>query len=244
MTDGILFIHAFPLDARMWEPQIGALADAVPVVTPHLPGFGGTQGEDVMSMNQAATRCLESLDAAGVDRAVVCGLSMGGYVSLALWRMAPERSLGMVLANTRAGADTPEGAAGRRALADRLRAEGSDFLVENPPPLLSDGASPELRAQVRDMIAGQPAGSIAAAALGMAERPDSTSDLPTIDVPTLIITSTRDALIPPEASMPMADLVPNAELSIIEDAGHLSNLEAPEAFDELLALHLERCLGA
>jgi pimeloyl-ACP methyl ester carboxylesterase len=94
------------------------------------------------------------------------------------------------------------------------------------------------------MIAGQPAASIAAAALGMAERPDSTSDLPTIDVPTLIITSTRDALIPPEATMPMADLVPNAELSIIEDAGHLSNLEAPEAFDELLAVHLERCLGA
>lgn len=244
MTDGFLFVHAFPLDARMWEPQIGALADAVPVVTPHLPGFGGTAGGDVMSMDDAAVRCLESLDAAGVDRAVVCGLSMGGYVSLALWRMARERFLGLVLANTRAGVDTPEGAAGRRALAERLRAEGSDFLVENPPQLLSDGASPELRARVRDMIAGQPAGSIAAAALGMAERPDSTSDLPTIDVPTLIITSTRDTLIPPEATMPMAELVPNAELSIIEDAGHLSNLEAPEAFDELLAVHLERCLGA
>ena len=78
----------------------------------------------------------------------------------------------------------------------------------------------------------------------MAERPDSTSDLPTIDVPTLIITSTRDTLIPPEATMPMAELVPNAELSIIEDAGHLSNLEAPETFDELLAVHLERCLDA
>jgi 3-oxoadipate enol-lactonase len=244
MTDGILLVHAFPLDARMWEPQIGALADAMPVVTPHLPGFGGTAGGDVMSMDDAAVRCLESLDAAGVDRVVVCGLSMGGYVALALWRMARERFLGLVLANTRAGADTPEGAAGRRALAERLRAEGSDFLVENPPPLLSDGASPELRARVLDMIAGQPAGSIAAAALGMAERPDSTSDLATIDVPTLIITSTRDTLIPPEASMPMADLVPNAELSIIEDAGHLSNLEAPEAFDELLAVHLERCLGA
>jgi len=244
MTDGVLLVHAFPLDARMWEPQLGALADAVPVVTPHLPGFGGTAGGDVMSMDDAAVRCLDSLDAAGVDRAVVCGLSMGGYVSLALWRMARERFLGLILANTRSGADTPEGAAGRRALAERLHAEGSDFLVENPPPLLSDGASPEVRARVRDMIAGQPAGAIAAAALGMAERPDSTSDLPTIDVPTLIITSTRDTLIPPEATMPMAELVPNAELSIIEDAGHLSNLEAPEAFDELLAVHLERCLGA
>ena len=244
MTDGVLFIHAFPLDARMWEPQIGALSDALPVVTPHLPGFGGTAGGDVMSMDDAAVRCLESLDAAGVDRALVCGLSMGGYVALALWRMARERFLGLILANTRAGADTAEGKAGRRALAARLQAEGSDFLLENPPPLLSDDASPELRSRVRDMIAGQPAGAIAAAALGMAERPDSSSDLPTIDVPTLIITSTRDTLIPPEATMPMADLVPNAECSIIEDAGHLSNLEAPEAFDELLAVHLERCLGA
>lgn len=244
MTEGVLFVHAFPLDSRMWEPQIGALADAMPVVAPHLPGFGGTAGGDVMSMDDAALRCLEALDAAGVDRAVVCGLSMGGYVSLALWRIARERFLGLILANTRAGADSPEGAVGRRALAQRLRAEGSGFLVEHPPPLLSDGASPELRARVGDMIAGQSAGAIAAAALGMAERPDSTSDLPTIDVPTLIVTSTRDTLIPPEATMPMADLVPNAELSVIEDAGHLSNLEAPEAFDELLAVHLERCLGA
>jgi pimeloyl-ACP methyl ester carboxylesterase len=244
MTDGVLFVHAFPIDARMWEPQVGALADAIPVVAPHLPGFGGTPGGDVMSMDDAASRCLESLDAAGVDRAVVCGLSMGGYVALALWRTARERFSGLVLANTRAGADTPEGAAGRRTLAERLRAEGSGFLVEDPPPLLSNRASPELRTRVRDMIAGQSAGAIAAAALGMADRPDSTSDLPTIDVPTLIITSTRDSLIPPEATMPMADLVPGAELSIIEDAGHLSNLEAPEAFDELLAVHLERCLGA
>ena len=242
MTDGVLLIHAFPLDARMWDPQLAALGDGVPVVAPHLPGFGGTPGSgDVMSMASAAERCLEALDAAGVDRAVVCGLSMGGYVAFELWRRARERFAGLILANTKAGADTEEGAAGRRALAERLLAEGNGFLVESPPPLLSEHANDELRRRVRELIAGQPATSIAAAALGMAERPDSTPDLATIDVPTLVVTADGDSLIPPAATSPMADQIPGAELAVIDGAGHLSNLEAAGAFDELLAHHLDRC---
>jgi 3-oxoadipate enol-lactonase len=244
MTDGLLLVHAFPLDARMWEPQLGALADAVPICAPHLPGFGGSPGEgDVMTMRAAAGRCLEALDAAGIDRAVVCGLSMGGYVALELWRQAGDRFLGLVLANTRAGADSEEGAAGRRALAERLRSEGNGFLVESPPPLLSSGAPPELWDRVRELIAGQPAASIAAAAVGMAERPDSTPDLGGIRVPTLVVTSDGDTLIPPEITSPMSEQIPGAELQVIADAGHLSNLEAPEVFSGLVATHLERCLG-
>jgi 3-oxoadipate enol-lactonase len=244
MTDGLLLIHAFPLDARMWEPQLAAFGGGVPVVAPHLPGFGGTAAAgDVMSMSSAAERCREALDAAGMERAVVCGLSMGGYVAFELWRQARSRFAGLILANTRAGADAEEGAAGRRALADRLRSEGSGFLVDSPPPLLSESASDDLRRRVRELIAGQPATSIAAAALGMAERPDSTPDLGTIDVPTLIVTSDGDTLIPAAATSPMADQIAGAELAVIAGAGHLSNLEAPGAFDEVLALHLDRCLG-
>ncbi len=243
MTDGVLLIHAFPLDARMWDPQVAAFGGGVPVVAPHLPGFGGTTAAgDVMSMSSAAERCLQALDAAGVDRAVVCGLSMGGYVALELWRQARERFAGLILANTRSGADTDEGAAGRRALAERLLAEGNGFLVESPPPLLSEHASDELWGRVRELIAGQPAASIAAASLGMAERPDSTPDLAGIDVPTLVVTSDGDSLIPAAMTSPMADQIPGAELAVIEGAGHLSNLEAPEAFDELLARHLDRCI--
>ena len=184
MTDGLLLIHAFPLDARMWEDQLAAFSDAMPVAAPHLPGFGGTPGGgDVMTMRAAAERCVAELDRAGVDRAVVCGLSMGGYVALELWREIPERIIGLALANTRSGADSPEGAAGRKALAERLRAEGNAFLVSAPPPLLSAGADDALWDRVRDLIADQPAESIAAAALGMAERPDSTPDLAGIGVP-------------------------------------------------------------
>ena len=245
MTDGLLLIHAFPLDARMWEPQLAALADAVPVVAPHLPGFGGTPpAGDVMTMAAGADRCLSALDEAGIDRAVVCGLSMGGYVALELWRQAKERFRGLVLANTKAGADTPEGADGRRALAARLVSEGNAFLAEAPPPLLSDGAPEAMRRRVRGWISDQPAASIAAAALGMAERPDSTADLASIAVPTLVVTSDGDALIPPDVTSPMAQQIPGATLATIERAGHLSNVEAAEAFDELLAAHLEACLGS
>jgi 3-oxoadipate enol-lactonase len=241
MTDGLLLVHAFPLDARMWEPQLTTFADALPVVAPHLPGFGGspTAGQ-AMTMDAAARRCLEALDEAGVDRAVVCGLSMGGYVTFALRNLAPERVIGLVLANTKAEADTPEAATGRRTLAGRLRAEGTGFLVDSPPPLLSEDPEPALFDRVRSMIADQPADAIAAAALGMAERPDRTVELASIEVPTLVITS-DDRLIPAAVTAPMAQAIPGAELLTIAGAGHLSNLEAAGSFDEGLAGHLARC---
>jgi 3-oxoadipate enol-lactonase len=242
MTDGLLLVHAFPLDARMWEPQLTTFADALPVVAPHLPGFGGSPAAgEAMTMDAAARRCLEALDEAGVDRAVVCGLSMGGYVTFALRNLAPERVIGLVLANTKAEADTSEGAAGRRTLAERLRSEGTGFLVDSPPPLLREDPEPALFEHVRSMIADQPAEAIAAAALGMAERPDRTGELASIEVPTLVITSDGDRLIPAAVTAPMAEAIPGAELLTIPGAGHLSNLEAAGSFDEGLAGHLARC---
>jgi len=99
MTDGLLLVHAFPLDGRMWEPQLAAFSAGIPALAPHLPGFGGSPpAGDVMTMRAGADRCVEALDAAGVDRAVVCGLSMGGYVAFELWRRARHRLAGLVLA--------------------------------------------------------------------------------------------------------------------------------------------------
>jgi 3-oxoadipate enol-lactonase len=175
-----------------------------------------------------------------LDRVVVCGLSMGGYVAFDLWRRAPERFAGLILANTRAGADTPEGAEARRTLAGRLMAEGN-VLVESPPPLLSEDPPEGLWDVVKGWIRDQPVEAIAAAAIGMAERPDSTPDLATIDVPTLVITSDGDLLIPPDVSAPMADQIPGAQLAVLPGVGHLSNLEDPTGFSRSLATHLERC---
>jgi pimeloyl-ACP methyl ester carboxylesterase len=234
VTTGLLLIHGWPIDARMWEPQLTTFGARLPVVAPHMPGFGGTPGPEVLTMAAAADACLAALDEAGVDTAVVCGLSMGGYIAFELWRTARSRIDALVLANTRAEADDEQGVARRRAVAERLTQEGSGFLVDQPPPLLSDGASEDLRAFVRGMIADQPASAIAAGALGMAERPASVADLPGIEVPTLVITGSEDTLIPPEITAPIAEAVPGAELVRIEGAGHLSNLEQPSAFDTAL----------
>ena len=193
-----------------------------------------------MAMGSAADRCLQAADERGLERMVVCGLSMGGYVAFELWRMARQRIAGLVLANTRSGADTREAAEGRRALADRLDAEGNGFMADSPPPLLSDGATPELMERVRATIADQPGPSIAAAARGMAERKDSTPDLSAIDVPVLVITSDADTLIPPDVSAAMVPHIPYPQLVTIGGAGHLSNLEAPAAFDDALAGFLDR----
>ena len=235
MPAGLLLIHAFPLDASMWQPQIEGLGIDMPIVAPNLPGFGGTPTlGPVTTVEAMADACAEAARAAGLDRVVVCGLSMGGYAALALWRRHRQLIVGMVLANTRAGADD-EAVRGRRAaLATRLRVEGSGFLVDAPPPLLSADAPAELLDRVKRIIAAQPAEGIAAASLGMAERPDASDLLPRLDIPTLVITASADTLIPPAATQATAEAIPGSEFRMIEGAGHLSNLEAPEAFNALL----------
>jgi len=238
MSDGVLLVHAFPVDARMWEAQ---RAIGPTVVAPDLPGFGAApMGGEVLTMADAAEHCLAAVDAAGLDRVVVCGLSMGGDVTFELWRRAPERIAGLLLANTRAGADTPEAADGRRALAERLRTEGN-VLADAPPPLLAADAPETLQERVRGWVADQAPAAIAAAALGMAERPDSTPDLPGITVPTLVLTSEGDRLIAAEHTTPMADAIPGARLEVLPGVGHLTSVEAPERFSELLRGHAAAC---
>jgi len=239
---GLLMIHGFPLDATQWEPQVASLRDRVDTVAVHLPGFGGTgPAGEVMAMTSAAARCVEALEEARMERAVVCGLSMGGYVALELWRAHRERVAGFVFANTRATPDDEAGKERRRALAERLRREGSDFLVKDPGPLLSSQADEDQWERVRTIVAAQPAEAIAAAALGMAERPDSTPDLAGIDVPTMVITSSGDTLIPPDQTRPMAEAISGATFEPIDGAGHLSNLESPGEFTLLLERHLTLC---
>jgi len=239
MTDGLLLLHAFPVDASMWQPQVEALGQQLTIVAPNYPGFGGEPpAGDVLTMDEAAEHAAAKVSAAGLARVVVCGLSMGGYVAFSFWRKFRERVAGVVFANTRAGADDDAARERRRALAERLRAEGNGFLADAPPPLLSSDADASLWEQVKETIRSQPAEAIAAASLGMAERSDSTGDLAGIDVPTLVITSSADALIPPEATTPMAEQIPNARLEIIQGIGHLSNLEAAGEFTRLLRDHL------
>jgi pimeloyl-ACP methyl ester carboxylesterase len=242
MTDTLVLIHGFPLDGSMWDFQDGALSGTIQVLAPSLPGFGGTAGAgSTLTMDAAARAAFAAMDAAGAERAVVGGISMGGYVAFEMWRQAPQRFQGLILANTRSGADDDAGRQRRLDLAARLEAEGNGFLVENPGPLLSDGAGDDLWSDVRAIVGAQPPASIAAAARGMAERPDSTGDLSGISVPTMVITSTGDTLIPADVTSPMADLITDATLETIDGAGHLSNMEAPGEFTMLVERHLTIC---
>jgi pimeloyl-ACP methyl ester carboxylesterase len=221
----------------MWEQQ----RHGATTIAPDLPGFGmAASAGPTMTMALAADHCLAAADAAGLERFVVCGLSMGGYVTFELWRRARDRIAGLVLANTRAGADSPEAAAGRRDLAERLRSEGN-VLAASPPPLLAEHAPQELQQRVKGWVADQSAESIAAAALGMADRPDSTGDLAGIDVPTLVITADGDRLIPADATSPMAEQIPGARLEVLQGVGHLTNVEAPDRFTALLRDHVAAC---
>lgn len=231
----VLLIHAFPLDASMWEPQVPSLGRASEVLAPHLPGFGGTApvGE-VLTMDDAADHCASELDRAGVDRAVVCGLSMGGYVAFSLWRRHRDRISGLLLANTRAEPDDDAGRERRRAVAEKARAEGSEAIAASPPPLLAADADRSMWNRVADIIRRQSGEAIAAASLGMAERPDSRPVLPGIDVPTTVVTGEGDQLIPADVTATMAEVIPGAGLVRLEGAGHLSNLEHTEGFNRAL----------
>jgi len=231
----LLLIHAFPIDAGMWDQQVADLAGETQVLAPNLPGFGGSAGiGDVMAMDAAADFLVGELDRAGAGPAVVCGLSMGGYVAFSLWRRHPERVAGLLLANTKAEPDDEAGREKRRAVAEKARSEGSEAIADAPPPLLSESADPALWDRVKQMIRAQSGEAIAAAALGMGERPDSRPILGEIQVPTAVVVSSGDTLIPADVTAPMADAIPDATLVTLEGAGHLSNLEDPDGFNRAL----------
>ena len=237
----LLLVHAFPVDASMWDDQVAALGSEAEVLAPSLPGFGVTPpAGEVLTMDGAADFLAGELDRAGVERAVVCGLSMGGYVAFSMWRRHRPRIAGLVLADTRAEPDDDAGRERRRAVAETARTQGSEAIADDPPPLLSDHAAPELWDRVKDMIRRQPGEAIAAASLGMAERPDSRPVLGEIDVPTMVVVGADDTLTPPPMSEAMAEAIPQADLAVIPGAGHLSNLEAPAEFTTVLRDLLSR----
>ena len=236
----LVLIHAFPLSGAMWGHEVRALRDAAdPIVAPSLPGFGGTavpRGD--ASMDDYADSVVAAMDAAKVERAAIAGLSMGGYVAFALWRRHRDRIERLFLADTRAEADTEEARDKRLRLAALIREHGIEALLKTPPPWLRKG-SPHWDPLLK-MIRGQTPDGVAQGSIAMANRPDSRPDLPTIDVPTTVVVGEVDEITPLEMSQSMVDLIPGAKLSIIPGAGHISNLEAPTAFEAALRAWLRR----
>jgi pimeloyl-ACP methyl ester carboxylesterase len=179
------------------------------------------------------------LAALAVDQAVIGGLSMGGYVALALFRAAPQRFTGIVLADTRPQADTDEGRAGRRTLLELAGRGGAAAVVEQMlPKLLGDTSRrerPAVEADVRRIATVNSASAVAGAIHAMMGRPDSTDLLPAMSCPALVVVGEEDAITPPADAEAMQRLLPRSRLVVLPQAGHLSNMETPDAFASALA---------
>jgi 3-oxoadipate enol-lactonase len=243
--DPVVLLHAFPLNSRMWAPQAEGLASLRRVITPDYPGFGRSPRPPAQpDVRYYAERVRDLLDGLKLDRVVLGGLSMGGYVAFACLRLFPERVSALLLANTRPESDPEDARESRREMARRVAEEGVEVLPKLQMERLLSRATLENKKGVvefvRDMILDSSPDGVVAALGAMRERPDSTDLLGNISVPTLVIGGAEDALSTPEVMGKMAEKIPDARHLTLPGAGHLSNLESPEAFNDALRGFLEK----
>jgi 3-oxoadipate enol-lactonase len=238
--EAVVLLHAFPLRGSMWQPQIELLQANHRVIVPDLRGFGASGlGNGPVTMDQFAADVLALCDHLGVDEFTLGGLSMGGYIAFALLRAAPERVTALILADTKAGADTPEAQVVREGNAKLAEEQGALAIAEKMlPSLVAPHASAELRTSLRQIIAANQPQGIAGALRGMAVRPDSFETLRATQIPALILVGSADGLTPPAEAHKMQDALRGSRLIEIPGAGHLSNLEQPIAFNTALKVFL------
>jgi 3-oxoadipate enol-lactonase len=237
-SDVLLLVHGFPFNSAMWRPQLQEPPPGWRVIAPDLAGFGGNPPTDQLSMDGAADDLAALLETLAVSNAVVCGLSMGGYIAFSMLRRHPALLRALVLCDTRAAADSEEARRGRLESAASVRRQGTaEFLQSMLPKLLSPvtrGRQPGVEEELRRIMEAAPAASVAAALEGLAGRPDSTPLLRSITVPTQIMVGSDDEITPVLDAQFMARGIPGAVLTVIPDAGHVSNLENPASFNRAL----------
>lgn len=231
----LVLLHAFPLSSAMWLEQRELLGSRCRVITPDQRGFGGSElGADEPSLGACADDVIALLDGLGLDRVVLGGLSMGGYVAMELLRRAPERVSALLLADTKASADPPEAREGRMRTAEAVERDGTGPLAETMLPLLLGATTLETRAavagRVRGLVAAAPPAAVAWASRAMAARPDSFDVLRATEVPALVVVGDEDALSPVAQAQEMVDALPQGRLAVVPGAGHLSAVEDPPAF--------------
>jgi 3-oxoadipate enol-lactonase len=243
----ILLLHAFPLSGVMWIPQLEEWRQSYRVIAPDLRGVGASAGgaptDRYCSVDEYAHDMAALLKSLDVSQAVVLGLSMGGYVAFALYRNYPEMVQALVLCDTRSETDTPEGREARYKMIEAVRAQGSSVAAETMLPKLfapdTYKLRPDLVAQVGGLIENNNPAGIMAGAGALAERPDSTPTLARINVPTLVVVGRDDQTVTVETARKMAQAIPDWQLSVVPHAGHLSNLENPEFFNQAVETFLK-----
>ena len=237
----LILIHGFPLDRTIWSAQVSGLSDVARVIAPDLRGFGeSSMAGGAMTIDDYATDVRALMDALGLAKAVIGGVSMGGYVAMAFQRKFPSRVEGLVFVDTRGDADTLEGKAGRDASIATARAEGvAAIAAQMLPKMLTPAASEPKRRALSDMMNRQTLEGVVGALAALRDRGSSTSSNAGIRVPALVVCGAEDAIIAPKEAEALRATIPGARLVVIPGAGHLPNYETPDAFNaavrELLA---------
>jgi pimeloyl-ACP methyl ester carboxylesterase len=242
----IVLLHAFPLNSRMWEPQLEALAAEFRLIAPDLPGFGlSWTPTDAPSLEDYAREVLATLDLLEVKDLFVVGLSMGGYLAFRLIEPLGDRLRGLVLADTQPGPDGEKAATARHELAAEVEANGVGVVESELLPRLIGDTTLGLRAdvveRVRSIIAENSVAGVAGALRALAGRPDSTPVLSRIRCPVLCLVGEEDRVTTPEVVTEMAARIAEAHTHVLPGAGHLTNLEAPAAFNAVMTDFLRGC---
>jgi pimeloyl-ACP methyl ester carboxylesterase len=237
----VLLLHGFPFSSESFWPQLDAPPKGCRLIVPDHRGFGRSDFvPGVSTMESMADDALGLLDALGIAQAVVGGVSMGGYVAIALTRRDPGRVKGLVLIDTQASADDEAGKARREAVAKEVEEKGMGPLVDAMlPRLVAPTTSPHVKSRIERMMRAQSPQATAAASRGMATRTDGKDILSRFGGPCLVVVGEADVITPVEKAQAIAALMPQARLVVVPGAGHLPNLEAPQAFQHAVFPFLE-----
>ncbi|WP_166826945.1 alpha/beta fold hydrolase [Thalassoroseus pseudoceratinae] len=241
----VLLVHGFPVDHRMWRKQTATLSQTHRVIAPDLRGFGESPATTgVISMTQFADDLADLLEQMEVAEPIVfCGLSMGGYIAWQFAHHYPEKLRGLILCDTKATADSEAAVATRHDVAEKVIADGPEFLSKSMPSKIFSNHSraehPELVEFVQQMIRDASPNGIAAASWGMSLRPDMTELLPTISVATLVVVGEDDELTSPSEMQTIAESIPNGKAVVVPQAGHMAPLEQPAIVNDAIINFLQ-----
>ncbi len=246
----VIFLHGFPHDRTLWSHQVSTLSIKARCLAPDLRGFGESSVAGPWSMEQYAVDVRDLLDHFEIERAAIVGLSMGGYIAMACWRVMPDRVMGMALLDTQMGADDDAAREKRNALIEKVRTEGVESLVQAQLPGMVGKSTraqrPDLVEKMAQMMRSAPEAGIVGALTAMRDRPDSTDTIAAITAPTLVAVGDEDVLTPvPKAEQIAAGLPPGTvrRLEVIAGAGHVSCVERPSAVNHALAEFIDSLLS-